>query len=65
MEASPSFDAASSVVGQDPVVQGRPHLGRGAKLPPARNRKIVVEKWCYFVDLYKIRKVLEDGRENG
>ena len=36
--------------------------GRG-KLPP--NRQIVVEKWCYFPELYKLTKVLEDRREHG
>ena len=44
---------------------GRPQGGVG-KLPPPRNRKkIVVDKWCYFPELYKMTEVLEEGIENG
>ena len=32
--------------------------------PPPETEKLV-EKWCYFPELYKITKVLEDGIENG
>ena len=31
---------------------------------PARNRKIVVEKWCYFQELYKLTKCMQDGIES-
>ena len=33
--------------------------------PPRETEKIVVEKWCYFPELYKMTKVREDGIENG
>ena len=36
--------------------------GMGRNIPP--NRKIVVEKWCYFPEVYQMTKVLEDGMEN-
>ena len=32
---------------------------------PPETEKIVVEKWCYFPEVYKMTKVLEDRRENG
>ena len=39
--------------------------GGGASVSPPRNRKkIVVEKWSSFLELYKMTKVLEDGIEN-
>ena len=34
----------------------------GRNIPP--NRKIIVEKWCYFPEVYQMTKVLEDGMEN-
>ena len=40
--------------------------GGGAEASPLREtEKIVVEKWCYFPELYKMTKVREDGIENG
>ena len=36
--------------------------GRGTDTPGTE--KMVVEKWCYFSDLYKLTKVLEDRRIN-
>ena len=39
--------------------------GRGEAPPPPETEKIVVEKWCYFPELYKMTKVREDGIENG
>ena len=33
--------------------------------PPQKPKKIVVEKWSYFSEVYKMTKVLEDRRENG
>ena len=44
--------------------QGRPR-GEGEASPPTETGKIVVEKWCYFPELYKMTKVREDGIENG
>ena len=35
-----------------------------ASPPPPETEKIVVEKWCYFPELYKMTKVREDGIEN-
>ena len=32
---------------------------------PSETEKIDVDKWCYFPELYKLTKVLEDRRENG
>ena len=42
-----------------------PARGEGGKLPPPETENIVVEKWCYFPELYKITEVREDGIENG
>ena len=28
--------------------------GEGGSFPPPETKKIVVEKWCYFPELYKI-----------
>ena len=39
--------------------------GEGESFPPPRNRKIVVEKWCYFPELYKMTEVREEWIENG
>ena len=39
--------------------------GGGSLPPPPETEKIVVEKWCYFRELYKMTKVWEDGIENG
>ena len=47
-----------------PQTQGRPQ-GGGGKLPRPETEKIVVENLCYFPELYKMTKVLEDRRENG
>ena len=33
--------------------------------PPPETEKIVVEKWCYFPELYKMTDVREEGIENG
>ena len=33
--------------------------------PPAKPKKNVVEKWCYFPELYKMTKVQEDGIKMG
>ena len=38
--------------------------GGGGRFPPTETEKIVVEKWCYFPELYKMTKGLEDHREN-
>ena len=44
-------------------------MGRGTRRgegeAPHETEKIVVEKWCYFPELYKMTKVREDGIENG
>ena len=37
----------------------------GGTSPLPETEKIVVEKWCYFPELYKITEVREDGIENG
>ena len=37
--------------------------GRG-KSPSPKPKKIAVEKWCYFLELYKMRKIQKDGMEN-
>ena len=37
--------------------------GRGSSHPEPE--KIVVEKWCYFPELYKMTGVQEDAIENG
>ena len=37
--------------------------GEWGKFPPPETEKIVVEKWCYFPELYKMTKVREDGKE--
>ena len=37
----------------------------GGEFPRPETEKIVVEKWCYFQELYKITEVREDGIENG
>ena len=42
-------------------MQGRPQGGA----PPPETEKIIVEKWCYFPELYKMTKVREDGIEKG
>ena len=39
--------------------------GGGELPPPPETEKIVVEKWCYFPELYKMTKVVEDGIGNG
>ena len=44
---------------------GRPQGGGGKLPPPPETEKIVVEKWCYFREMYKMTKVREDGIENG
>ena len=46
----------------DSFIQGRP---QGGASPPPETEKIFVEKWCYFPELYKMTKVLEDRRKNG
>ena len=38
---------------------------RGGYFPPPRNRKNVVEKWCYFPELCKMTEVREEWREKG
>ena len=39
--------------------------GKGGSFPPPpETEKIVVEKWCYFPELYKMTEVREDGIEN-
>ena len=37
-----------------PRDQGAPARGRGKLPPPPETKKIVVEKWCYFPDLYNM-----------
>ena len=44
------------------ITHGRPQ-GVEGEAPP-QTEKIVVEKWCYFPELYKMTKVREDGIEN-
>ena len=41
-----------------------PAGGKGGNFP-AETEKIVVEKWCYFPELYKMTKLRENGIENG
>ena len=36
----------------------------GGSFPP-ETEKNVVEKWCYFPELYKMTEVREEGIENG
>ena len=43
---------------------GTPAGGGGTSATP-KPKKIVVEKWCYFPELYKMTKVREEGIENG
>ena len=31
---------------------------------PIRSRKVFVEKWCYFPELHKMTKILEEWIEN-
>ena len=38
--------------------------GRG-EAPPPETEKIVVEKWCYFPELYKMTEVREEGIKKG
>ena len=45
-------------------MSGTPAGGGGAS-PPPKPKKIVVEKWCYIPERYKMTKVREDGIENG
>ena len=40
---------------------GTPAGGKGEDPPETEN--IVVEKWCYFPEVYKMKKVQEDGIE--
>ena len=46
------------------LMQGRPQRG-GGSFPPPETEKIVVERLCYFPELYKMRNVLENWIENG
>ena len=39
--------------------------GGGRGMLPPETEKIVVEKLCYFPELYKMTKVLADEIENG
>ena len=39
--------------------------GRRQLPPPPETEKIVVEKWCYFPELYKMTEVREDRIESG
>ena len=48
-----------------PVTRGARRGGRVEDSPPPEAEKIVVEKWFYFPEVYKMTKVLEDGIENG
>ena len=41
-----------------------PAGGKGGN-PPPETEKIVVEKWCYFPELYKMTEVREEWIENG
>ena len=43
---------------------GRPQGRRGGGNPPPETEKIVVKKWCYFPELYKMAEVREEGIEN-
>ena len=45
-------------------LHGRPQGGGRGEAPP-KPKKIVVEKWCYFAELYKMTEVREDGIESG
>ena len=58
-----NLDAASQKYPKSPAYSGAP--AGGGRFPPPETGKIVVEKWCYFPELYKITEVLEDGIENG
>ena len=39
--------------------------GDGGSFHPPKPKKFAVEKWCYFSELYKMKKVREDEIENG
>ena len=39
--------------------------GRGKLPPPPETEKIVVDKCCYFPELYQMTEVREEGIENG
>ena len=40
--------------------------GGGGSFPsPLETEKIVVEKWCYFPELYKMTEIQEYAIENG
>ena len=39
--------------------------GKEGSFPPSETERIVVEKWCYFPELYNITQVREEGIENG
>ena len=42
--------------------QWRIWLGRGGRNPPEAEK--MVEKWCYFPELYKMTDFLENGSKN-
>ena len=46
-------------------VMGARRGGGGGSTPHLETEKIVVEKWCYFPELYKMTEVREEGKENG
>ena len=37
----------------------------GSSAPSTETEKIVVEKWCYFPELYKMIEIQDDAIENG
>ena len=39
--------------------------GEGGSFPPPKPKEIVVDKWCYFPELYKMTEVREEGIEKG
>ena len=41
------------------------HGGGKGEYSPPQQKKIVVEKWSYFPEVYKMTKVQEDGIEKG
>ena len=45
-------------------LQVRPQ-GGGGSFPRPEIEKIVVEKWHYFAELYKMKKVQKEGIEKG
>ena len=52
------------IAGSFQAIAARSPAGGGGS-SPTETEKIVLEKWCYFPEVYKMTKILEDGIENG